>query len=101
VITIPTGNFIKEKLLRKDYYCLQHLTYFTPDTFTVALQKSGFKVLKQKPYRRYMKMRELSAWFQKGRKRIIFNALFQNCFLGELPFFFLPDEHIFYVRKKV
>jgi len=67
VITIPTGNFLLEKVLKRDYYTLQHLTYFTPETFNLLLKKEGFKIIKFNRYFRYMKLREVIRWSRKSK----------------------------------
>ena len=99
VITIPIGNAFKEKVMKKDYYCLQHLTYYTPQTFRMALLKAGFDIIREGPYIRYMKMKDMIKWFQKSRYYPLLKFWFGNDLFGNIPWQYLPDEHVFFVRK--
>lgn len=99
VITIPEVSFLWKKLLKKDYYILQHLTYFTPKTLELLLNKIGFKVIKFNHYFRYMKFREAIRWGRKSKYYKLLNFLFNNKFLGNIPFYNNGDEYIFYVKK--
>jgi SAM-dependent methyltransferase len=61
-ITTPDISSLSAKLMGRHWYHLkpnEHLIYFTPSTLRLALETSGFEVVKIKPVSTYMRLNDI------------------------------------------